>query len=70
MPAYYFNLMENRKIVVVYIAVVKCIDDRLYLHPLKGFLVDRENPKAPLENPYMMRLEWEKRNIASPRDYT
>lgn len=70
MPRYYFNLMENGKTVVAYIAVVKYINGRLYLHPLKGFLVDKKNTKVPLENPYRMRLEWKTRNIVSPRDYT
>jgi len=56
--------MKNEKI------VVKFIDGRLYLHPLKGFLVDKNNAKVPLDNPYVMRLEWKKRNIVSPRDYT
>jgi len=62
--------MKNGKKIVVYIAAVKRIKDRFYLHPLKGFLVDEKNPKVPLENPYMMILEWKTRNIASPMNYT
>ncbi len=70
MPPYYFNLMKNGKSIVVYIAAVKRFNGQLYLHPLKGFLVNKKNAKVPLENPCMMRLKWKKRNIASPRDYT
>jgi hypothetical protein len=62
--------MKNGEKIVVYIAAVKSIKDRFYLHPLKGFLVNKKNPKVPLENPYMMTLEWKTRNIASPMDYT
>jgi hypothetical protein len=53
----------------VYVAVVKLINGRRYIDALKGFLIDKESPKTPLENPCVVTLNLENPNYLQPEHY-
>jgi len=61
--------MQKGKKVSVYIAVTKYINGRRYVDALKGFLINEEDPKIPLENPCLITFEWANEKKPPPKDY-
>ncbi|CAF1634220.1 unnamed protein product [Adineta ricciae] len=70
LPERYRRLIENGKTVLVCIAAVKEHSGGLYIDPLKGFVVDKENHKIPLENPFILKLSNTNKNVSSDGHYT
>jgi hypothetical protein len=62
-------LLQKGKRVPFYIAATKKIKGRRCLDALKGFLVDKKNPKIPLENPCIVTFEWANRTEPPPKAY-
>jgi hypothetical protein len=69
LPRDYRDLIQKGRVVSVFVAVTKRIGGQRYLDPLKGFLIDKTNPKTSLENPCIMKFEWIDRENPPPRDY-
>jgi len=55
--------------VPVFVAATKYINGRRYLDATKGILIDKENPKTPLENPCIIKFEWIARENPPPTDF-
>jgi len=56
-------------VVPVFVAATKYINGRRYLDATKGILIDKENPKTPLENPCIIKFEWIDRENPPPTDF-
>ena len=54
---------------LAYVAVTKRINGHRYLDPLKGFLMDKKNPRIPLENPCVITIKWTDKKKPPPESY-
>jgi hypothetical protein len=62
-------LIKKGQSVPLFIAATKRIQGHRYVDPLKGILIDKKNPKIPLENPCIVKLEWTNQKLPPPKDY-